>query len=248
MRSEEFIATISQMAEDTEKFEEVRKGIPLGMDVVGNVMLAQKRATPLTTRHTCVTGIKRVSFIRRLVITLSCLFEKDEAAFFIISPKTEYGELLRLQNIDATVPYVRSKEDLEAAKTTLKELIQMRMHGKGYPRLFVVLDSLEELEGCNTNEDFEEYRELFDIVARKTDVDVITGLDMLKSIFKGYPGAFVGIGNCLVSTREEGKADVTYVNDDASLSMPTVLNFPDSPSITETIIFLNALPPNKSEE
>ncbi|MBE7086207.1 MAG: hypothetical protein E7366_03550, partial [Clostridiales bacterium] len=68
MRSEEFIATISQMAEDTEKFEEVRKGIPLGMDVVGNVMLAQKRATPLTTRHTCVTGIKRVSFIRRLVI------------------------------------------------------------------------------------------------------------------------------------------------------------------------------------
>ena len=130
MRSEEFIATISQMAEDTEKFEEVRKGIPLGMDVVGNVMLAQKRATPLTTRHTCVTGIKRVSFIRRLVITLSCLFEKDEAAFFIISPKTEYGELLRLQNIDATVPYVRSKEDLEAAKTTLKELIQMRMHGR----------------------------------------------------------------------------------------------------------------------
>ena len=113
---------------------------------------------------------------------------------------------------------------------------------KGHPRLILVLDGLEELEGCNKNGDLEEYRAFFDLTLRNENVEIITGAELMKSIFSGYPGAFVGVGNCLVTTREEGKADVTYVGDDSSLSMPTAMSFPDSPSVTETIIFLNSLP------
>ena len=113
--------------------------------------------------------------------------------------------------------------------------------GKGLPKLFLVLDGLEELEGNNRNGDFEEYRTIFELFMRREDVDVITGVDMQKSIFSGYPGAFAGIGNCLVSIRGEGKADVTYVQDDCSLSLPIPVVYPDTPSVTETVIFLNAL-------
>ena len=70
---------------------------------------------------------------------------------------------------------------------------------------------------------------------------MIAGVDLTKSIFSGYPGAFVGIGNCLVATREMGKADVTYVNDDATLTMPLPITYPSAPAITETILFFNAV-------
>ncbi|MBR2646555.1 MAG: hypothetical protein IKD47_03260 [Clostridia bacterium] len=241
MRSEEFITKISQLSKDNDKFEELRKGIPLGTDAADNIVLSQRRQGPIVFRHTCVTGVKRTSFIRRLMITLSCLYEKDEACFLVLSPRAEYGELLRLKNIDATVPYLSTKEELAQAKDTISELLRMRETGKGYPRLFVILDGLDELDGCNANGDFEEYREIIDIVSRKEDVHIICGVDLMKSVFSGYPGTFVGIGNCLVSTREEGKADVTYVGDDTLMSLPTPMDFPDAPSFTETIIFLNSL-------
>ena len=63
----------------------------------------------------------------------------------------------------------------------------------------------------------------------------------MRSIFSGYPGAFVGVGNCLVTTQGNGKADITYVGEDSSLSMPTPILFPDEPNITETVILLNSL-------
>ena len=124
--------------------------------------------------------------------------------------------------------------------------------GSGKSTLLSVIsgmDSYEEgdllIEGESTSHylqaDFEEYREIIDIVSRKEDVHIICGVDLMKSVFSGYPGTFVGIGNCLVSTREEGKADVTYVGDDTLMSLPTPMNFPDAPSFTETIIFLNSL-------
>ena len=71
---------------------------------------------------------------------------------------------------------------------------------------------------------------------------MICGTDLMRSIFSGFPGAFVGVGNCLVSLREEGKADVTYVNDDASMSLPIPIHYPSAPLVMETIIYLNALP------
>ena len=242
MRSDEFIKKILKIAQDDEKFEELRKGTPLGVDVIEDIVLSQKYTGALAFRHTCVAGVKRTSFIRRLLITLSCLYEKEEACFLIISPKTEYGELLRLRNMDATVPYILTKEDLDNAKNTLVELLQMRKTLKACPKLFVVLDGLETLPNCNKDGGLEEYREIFELVTRQENIELITSVDIVKTIFSGYPGAFVGIGNCLVATQEEGLADVTYVNSDASLSQPLPIKFPDSPSITETIVFLNSLP------
>ena len=144
--------------------------------------------------------------------------------------------------MDVTVPYIRTKADLDLAVSTIKELLAQRDGGVGYPHLFIVLDGLEELEDCNRNSDLEEYRNIFELFTRREDVDLICGTELMRSIFSGYPGAFVGVGNCLISLREEGKADVTYVNDDASMSLPIPIHYPSEPSIMETMIYLNALP------
>ena len=143
--------------------------------------------------------------------------------------------------MDATIPYVRLKSDFELAIEALKQLLREREYGKGYPRLFVVIDGIEGLEGCNRNEDLEEYRDVIDLLARRKDVELIVGAELTKSIFSGYPGAFVGIGNCLVATRETGKADVTYVNEDATLTMPIPITYPSMPSIMETVLFFNSV-------
>lgn len=242
MRTEELIKAVSALSSDNGKFEELKKGLPLGIDASGNIMLAQKREKPLTIRNTCVTGAGKTNFIRRFLITVSCLYDKEEACFFILSPRVEYGDLLRLHSADITVPYIRNKQDLSQALETLKELMHMRAFGKGYPHLFLILDGLDELEGSNVNSDLSEYREIFDMIMRKPDIDVICGADLARSIFSGYPGAFLGVGNCFITTREEGKADVTYVNDDSGLTLPAPITYPAEPSITESIIFLNSLP------
>ena len=78
----------------------------------------------------------------------------------------------------------------------------------------------------------------------RTDVDVICGMDLGRSIFAGCPGTFLGRGNCLVTAREGGKADVTYVNEDTSLTMPLPITYPSDPTVMESIIYLNSLPNN----
>ncbi len=241
MRSDEFISSLSALAKEDETFEKMRKDIPVGTDSVGNIVYARKNETLFSNRHTCVTGSGKSAFIRRLLITVSCLYERGEICFFVLSPYAEYGELLRMKSMDITLPYIREKADLELAIETLKGLLRIREYGKGYPRLFVVLDGLEELAGCNRNEDLEEYRELIELLARKDGVDVVTGVELTKSIFSGHPGAFVGVGNCLIATRESGKADVTYVAEDISLSLPLPLTYPDAPSLTETVLFFNSV-------
>ena len=241
MRSEEFIATLSSFAGEERKFEKMRMDLPLGLDSVSNIVYAHKYTLPYSTRLTCVTGGGKTAFIRRLLISLSCLYEKSDICFFILSPNTDYGELLRMKSMDATVPYIRAASDYELAIDTLKSLLSMREYGQGYPRLVVVVDGIETLEGCNRNEDLEEYRDLIEMLAKREDIELILGVELTKSIFSGYPGAFVGVGNCLVATRESGKADVTYVQDDASLTMPSPITYPDAPSITETILFFNSV-------
>ena len=242
MRAEEFISAVSGMSHEDDRFEELKNGLPLGLDSTENVVIAQKRKRPYTLRNTCVTGVGTSNFIRRFLISVSCLYDRGEACFFVISPKTEYGELLRMKSMDVTVPYIRTKNDLDLAVVTIKELLEQRNDGKGYPHLFIVLDGLEELGESDRNSDLEEYRNIFDLFTRREDVDVICGTELMRSIFSGYPGAFVGVGNCLVSLREDGKADVTYVNDDATLSLPIPVHYPNEPSVMETIIYLNALP------
>lgn len=247
MRAEEFISVISGMSHDDNQFETLKRGLPLGLDSVETIVCAQKLEKPFTLRNICVTGTGRTRFLCRFLITVSCLYEKSEACFFILSPKTEYGDLLRLKSMDVTVPFIREKGDVQLAVETVKELLAQRENGKGYPHLFLVLDGLEDLPDCNRNGDLEEYRDIFDLFNRRKDVDVICGADLMRSIFSGHPGAFVGVGNCLVTIREDGKADVTYVDEDVSLSMPVPITYPSEPSVMETIIYLNALPTSGRE-
>ena len=239
MHSEEFIRSILQKAEEQKL--DYQQRLPLGLDDEGNLALARTYDGPMMYRNTCVTGENRSLFVRRFITTLSCLYEKDEACFFVLSPDVEYGELLKLNHLDITVPYLREKSDLAEAKTTLKDLLSMRETGKGYPKLFVVLDGLETLPECNEDGDLQEYREIFDLCFRRENVEIITAADLMQSIFSGSPGAFVGVGNCLVSIREEGSADVTYVGMDVTLSKPAPIHFPTAPSMAETIAYLNSI-------
>ncbi len=240
MREEEFIALTLEKATTEEALAQLRKGVPLGLDAVGDLALSQTREHTYTCEHTCVTGSRRSVFIRRLLCLLSCLYDASAANVLVLSPRAEYGELLRLHGADITVPYVRSKEDLQPCKACLKELLSQYASGGTYPKLFLVLDALEELPACNDGGILEEYRAILEMVAREKNVHVISGVDLMKSIFSGNPGVFVGVGNCLVTTREEDRADVTYVKDDMSLSVPVAISYPDAPSLTETIIYLNA--------
>lgn len=244
MNTHEFINAVYRQTEENEKLEEYKRGLPIGKGEQGEILLAQKREKVLMIRNTCVTGGKRTEFIRRLVITLSCLYEKNQACFFVLSPRLEYGELLRLNSVDITVPYLRGKEDLTKSVDTLKELLQIRSTGGGHPHLFLILDGLEELSDANENGELEEYRKIYELLMRKADIDVITGVDLAKSIFAGYPSTFVGIGNCLVTTSESGRADVTYVSDDSTLSLPVVAEYPDQPTVMDSIVLLNTLSGN----
>lgn len=241
MRSEEFLSLISEYSKDNDAFEKLKNGLPIGQDVAGNIALARKKETALHVRNVCVTGVSRTDFIRRFLITLSCLYEKQELQFFVLSPHAEYGELLRLRNMDITVPYIRTKTDLDQTIETVRELTRMHEMERGLPKLVLVLDGLDELQNCNENGDLEEYRVIYETLARKPYVEIVSGMDLKKSIFSGYPGAIVGVGNCLISIQSEGKADVTYVQEDSSLSMPEPIKFPSEPSITETIILFNSL-------
>lgn len=241
MRTDAFIEAVCKNQKG-ERLEEFRKGLPIGKDENGEIVIAQKREKPLSVRNTCVTGAGRTEFIRQMVIVLSCLFEKEEASFFVLSPYTEYGELLRLNSLDVTVPYIRSQEDIKSAKETLTELVRIRSMGAGHPRLFIVLDGLDELPDVKEGGELEEYRSINELLMRKKDVDIITGVDLSKSIFSGYPGAFLGVGNCLITTREKGEADVTYVGEDSSLTLPIPIIYPSEPNVLDVISYLNNIP------
>ena len=113
------------------------------------------------------------------------------------------------------------------------------IEGVAFGRFIRIEESAGEVRLIGVGES--EYREIFDLVSRHDDVEVITGVDLKKSIFSGSPGAFVGVGNCLVSTREEGKADVTYVGSDVTLSAPAPILYPTEPDLADTIVFLNSI-------
>ena len=71
MRTEELIKAISVLSGNNDKFDELKKGLPLGIDASGNILLAQKQEKTLTVRNTCVTGAGKTNFIRRFLITIS---------------------------------------------------------------------------------------------------------------------------------------------------------------------------------
>ena len=155
---------------------------------------------------------------------------------------------MHLDGMDATVPYILNKAHFEEALKALRAAKEMRERGgAGYPHLFVLLDGVEELQGFNESGDLEELRAVIELLAHREDVDVLCGVDLVGSIFKGYPGAFVGIGNCLVTAEKDGKAYVTYVEDDASLSLPITVDYPADTSLADGIALLNTLPKENGE-
>ena len=247
MRAEEYVARLTETSANAELLTRLCDGVPLGVDAANELVLSQTKAHPYTVRHTCVTGTRKTQYIRRLLCYLSSIYAKNQANFLIISPKTEYGELLKLYRLAATVPYIRTQADVEQAKECIQSLMEEYTRGAGHPRLFVVLDGLETLS-TDTNGDLQAYRTFLELVATQKNIHIISGVELMGSIFSGNPGVFVGVGNCLVTTREEGRADVTYVDDDCSLSMPIGMTYPSIPSPLETIIYLNSLQNKPSQE
>lgn len=239
MKVAEYISLLQARCRTKEDRKQLAGGIPLGIDDAGDFVLSRRQGKTFSVQHTCVTGSRKTAFIKRLILTLSRLYTPLEANFLIVSPYVEYGELLQLDGMDITVPYVHSQDDLSAVKAVLEKLKTLYAEKSGCLKLFLVLDGLEELEGCNKNADLAEYRELFELVTRQSNVEVISGVELMKSIFSGYPGAFVGLGNCLVTTREHGKADVTFVDDDSSLSLPIAMTYADLPTVEETVMSFN---------
>lgn len=233
-----YLESLRQFAEGQPEL--YKKQTPLGLDVTQKPILAKERASSLSFSHICVNGSKRTAYIKRLLCALSTVYKKEEANYLILSPKNEYNELLRLQTMDITAPFIRSVEDIQKAQECVKELVSLYKTGNGFPKLFIVLDGLEEVLPKKENDELEEYRAFFDIVLRQQNVEIISGVQLLGSIFSGYPGAYVGVGNTLITTREDGKADITFVDGQSTLSLPMPLGYPTSPSFTETVIALNA--------
>jgi hypothetical protein len=91
MYTQTFISSVIQSAKDNDNFEQLREQIPLGIDMAGKVVTAQKYSGALAWRHICVTGSRRMDCICNLLITLSCFYEKDEVNFIILSPRLKYA-------------------------------------------------------------------------------------------------------------------------------------------------------------
>ena len=222
MRMEEWLQQLKTANEDSIS---LAKRVPLGLLNNGEIAFSQSREKPFNVRHTCVSGEHRTAYILSLLCTLNELYGTGRATFLIVSPKIEYGVLLN-RGLDITLPFVLKKADLKAIQTCVCEIVKAQEQIKNYPRLVLVLDGLESVEDCNAQKDFAEYRAFFELLARRENVDIITGVDLMQSIFSGYPGAFVGVGNALVTTRANAQADVTLVSDDSSLSLPTPIDCP----------------------
>ena len=238
MRAEEFITTLLERKKEPTQFSRLCKEIPLSKTTGGALVFSRLQENKYGVKHTAVTGAERTQFIKELIVLLSALHTAEQISVLIVSPKAEYTSLMRLKNKDINFLFMRNKADIEKAKKCITDLLDMRKTMK-CPQLFVVLDGLEDMENCNQKFELEEYREILDLTRGK-GVEVITGADLRRSIFSGYPGAFVEIGNCLITTCGDGKADVTYVEGDATLSLPTAIHYP-SATIDESIRFVNGL-------
>lgn len=233
MKTQEFISSLQNIKmDDPDRFERLRTALPLGVDEAGEIVVAHADSKKGRANHLCITGAKRDEFIKRLLFTLAHLYEKTRLCVLVLSPNPAYAQLLSLKNADITVPYIRSLTDVSRAIESVDELLKLREdEGKKYPRLLLVLDGLEELE-TQENGLLEIYKPFLE-KTYGTGVGVITGVDLLKSIFGGYPGAFVGIGNCLITADGEGKTDLTFVGEDSSLSLPISLDYPCDLSLDE---------------
>ena len=226
MQVEDFITLLSETAVKNEyRFESLRERIPLGVYSGAEIATAHREEKPDRYHFTLVTGEDRRAFVFALILCLSCLYDENEASFLILSPHEEYSALLSLSGVDVSIPYMRTKDDFDLALNTLKELSLMRTLSASYPRLIVVCDGLEEIEGVTCDDVTDPYLACLEKVGA-VRAEVIAAMDITKSHFASFPGAVIGIGNCLFSTKEKGKGDVTHVKSDSSLGVPRQVEYP----------------------
>lgn len=241
MRIEEWMGLLSEAARKNEyRFESLRTCIPLGVYPDGNIATAHREEKPDRYHYLLVSGAGKREFILRLVATLSRIYDKNEAQFLVLSPYTDYADFLSLAGADFTVPYITGADDFEDAIKTVTELVSVHALRVGAPRLIVVAEGLETVEGIKHEDVTDPYARILAAVGT-SGAEVIAGVNLTESAFAGYPGAVVGIGNCLVSVKSTGKADVTHVGADSSLGVPREILYPYEPEFKEVVSFLNSM-------
>ncbi len=243
MKTETFIQILSDEANrNMVRFESLRNLVPLGVDGDGKIVTAHKEEKKDRYHTVCVSGEMRTDYIKRLAMWLGCIYDKNETCFLVLSPNREYGKLLEFMDADFTVPYVNEKEDVTLAVSAISQYISASgLQGKS-KKLVVIADGLETLTKGNsfTGDVSDGYMEILNAVG-KAEVEVIIGMPLEKSRFSGYPGAFIGIGNALLTVEEEGKAFAMHVNPDCSLSVPTQITFPADETLQEIVNFFNQI-------
>ena len=244
MKTEEFLTRIrGENRIDPGRVNQLRACLPLGEYSDGEYVLSHREYDIARYHHTCVTGAMRAEFISRLLLTLTGLYTKSEAIFIIVSPNMQYGQLMKLAGADVTVPFVNNDRDVAQVLESVRALAAMRKAKSAdkptSAKTFLVLDGLELLEPEDKRSGLDCYRAFFEAVGT-SGIEVITGVDLAKTIFAGYPAAFVGIGNCLVTPSVGGEMDVTYVDIDGMMTLPKKCNYPSLPTLTECIENRNA--------
>lgn len=243
MRTEDFLNRIKNERKlDPKRLDDLRARLPLGEYADGEFVLSHLETDSERFQHTCVSGAMRAEFISRLLLTLSDLYSKEEATFMIVSPNFYYGRLMNLTKACILVPMVVDEGDVAAALDTVRKISEDRKGKKSGAKLFLVLDGLELMQPISSErgqEDLACYRPFFEAVG-SSGIEVITGVDLSKTIFAGYPAAFVGLGNCLVVPSVGGEMDVTHVGADGMMTTPKKATYPSLPTLAECIEKRNA--------
>lgn len=240
MKSIDFLNRIKgETRVDPQYFQRLRDSLPLGEYSDGEYVLSHRVVDAERYHHTCVTGALRAEFISRLLLTLSGLYKKSESVFFIVSPNLSYGQFMKLKDSDFIVPFVTSSGDIPPILEAVRTLAKMREEKSSGAKTFLILDGLESLESEEKRFSLDCYRSFFEAVGT-SGIEVITGVDLARTIFAGYPSTFVGIGNCLVAPSVGGEMDVTYVGVDGTVGLPKKCQYPSLPALLECIEQRNA--------
>lgn len=241
MRVREFLSLLSETAAKNQyRFEAFRSRMPLGFYGNGEIAAAHRDEKTGRRRAVWITGEKRRAVLASLILATSCLYDEGEACFFILSPSLEYGKLLSVSGADISAPYIRNAEDFTLAVEQISSLCAMRRMKTGYPKLFVVCDGLEEIPSLAENDVTDPYLRLADTLAF-CDSELLVSIDLSKSRFSGFPGAAAGIGNCVISCKGEGKADITQVEKDSSLGLPREADCPFEEDLSLAVREWNSL-------
>ena len=214
-----WIARLKNMASESASLAQV----PLGWDGSGEVVFSHRKNRQDRYCHTCSTGALRTTFLMDTVLTLAAAYEGGRARFMVLSPKREYAHLLTARGADVIVPYLQTESQFEKLKALVYAEVEARKKNLHLPRLFILIDGWEKLSFLPKDNAFTYLRSV--IADLSGGAEILTAIDFKGSIFEGFEGAFVGVGNSLISVDENGKADVAYVGEDCQLDTPVAITY-----------------------